>query len=625
MYKISVPIMNSNTPREEWETIYAQIKRFDAERVFLALDCYQLDPVKREKAIRSLKENCDYFRSKGLEVGAWIWAFMLPENRDFRCMRTIAGDDVPDTMCPTDPAFMEFAREYIRDIACCGVDIIMFDDDLRYGFRGDSPSCLCDGHMERIRSITGMDISRQEVEKYILTGGRNPVRDAYLKANGDVLREFAAAMRDAVDAVDPAIRLGACACMSSWDIDGVDAAELARILAGGTQPFVRLIGAPYWAALRGWGNELQDVVELERMESAWTRFEGLEIMAEGDVYPRPRTKCPASYLEGYDMAIRASGCTDGILKYGIDYWSRPGYETGYARCHERNRDLYRGIDRLFHGEECGVRVYEYPQKIADMVVPMKTVEKRDIQDLFFSKAARTLAYNTVPAVYEGEGVCGIVFGENARHIPLSALLGGMILDIAAAEILESRGVDTGMAGIGSLVANGECECFCESGERIYAYGSRVWGLELRPGAEVLSYMPVSGGEIPVTYRYENAAGQRFLVLNIDTVSTNDNLFKHYARSAQYAAQIPWLSGKKLPAHVYGHPALYIQCRRTEDTMTVGLWNSFADIAMEPEVVLDSAYADAEFLGCSGRLEGDRVVLSDIPAFGFAAFVVRGRI
>ena len=35
--------------------------------------------------------------------------------------------------------------------------------------------------------------------------------------------------------------------MSSWDIDGTNAYELAKILAGNTKPLVRLIGAPYWA------------------------------------------------------------------------------------------------------------------------------------------------------------------------------------------------------------------------------------------------------------------------------------------------------------------------------------------------------------------------------------------
>ena len=95
-------------------------------------------------------------------------------------------------------------------------------------------------------------------------------------------------MRESVDSVNTEIRLGTCTCMSSWDIDGISAKDTAYILAGNTKPFLRLIGAPYWAVERNWGNCIQDVVELERMESSWTREEEIEIMAEGDAYPRPR-------------------------------------------------------------------------------------------------------------------------------------------------------------------------------------------------------------------------------------------------------------------------------------------------------------------------------------------------
>jgi hypothetical protein len=60
-------------------------------------------------------------------------------------------------------------------------------------------------------------------------------------------------------------------------------------------------------------------------------------------------------------------------------------------------------------------------KVADMEIPAKVNSRVDIQSLFFSQAARTLACNSIPTVYEGDGVCGIVFDENARNLPLIAL------------------------------------------------------------------------------------------------------------------------------------------------------------------------------------------------------------
>lgn len=410
--------------------------------------------------------------------------------------------------------------------------------------------------------------------------------------------------------------------MTSWDIDGTDAYELSKILAGDTKPLVRLIGAPYWAVKKSWGNSLQDVIELERMESAWTKINDIEIMAEGDVNPRPRTLCPASYLEGFDTAIRASGCTDGIMKYGLDYISNADYETGYAKFHERNREVYTKIDKMFRTKtHCGIRVYESMKKVSDMVMPTKVNNEVNIQDLFFSKAARTLAYNTIPTVYEGDGICGIVFDENARNMPLEAIQNGLILDIAAAEILAERGIDVGIERIGEATTGFE-EHFIEDNNHILTFGATFYDIKLKNTAEILSDVETGSGRIPMSFRYENASGNRFLVLNINTRSDSDNILKHYARSRQYAEQIKWLSGQKLPAYAYGNPALYIQCKQGKGALAVGLWNFCADIAIEPIVELNKEYQKIEFINCDGRFEGDRVYLTDIPPFGFVAFEVR---
>ena len=135
MYKISVPIMNAYVERNGREETLRELKRFDADRVFLALDCYELDDNKRAKAMTALAENCRFFQSQGFEVGAWIWTFWVKGTKKFRCMRSLAGKDEEEFICPTDESFVEFACDYIADIARCGVSLIMFDDDFRYGFR----------------------------------------------------------------------------------------------------------------------------------------------------------------------------------------------------------------------------------------------------------------------------------------------------------------------------------------------------------------------------------------------------------------------------------------------------------------------------------------------------------
>lgn len=622
MYKISVPVMNCNLKRNNREKTLQEIKKLGAERVFLALDSYELNAQKRNYVLQELADNCAFFKEQGLEVGAWIWTFLVNNNTQFRNMRSIEGTEIKKHMCPTDESFVKFASDYIKDVAKCGVSLILFDDDFRYGFLAESPACLCDRHIEIINKITGESLGREELRNYIATGKKNKFRDAYLKANGDALRNFAAAMRTAVDQVDPQIRVGACACITSWDIDGTDAYEIAKILAGNTMPFTRLIGAPYWAVEQSWGNSLQDVVELERMESAWTKRSDLEIMAEGDVFPRPRINCPASFLEGFDTAIRASGCTDGILKYALDYTSCADYEKGYTCFHQRNIPLYAAIDKAF-GEKssCGVRVYESMKKVADMEIPTKVNQQVDIQSGLFSTAAKVLSHNGIPSVYEGEGICGIVFGENARALPIGALQKGLILDIAAAEILRERGVDVGIEKIAGPLQQPREEHFLHSDNYIMISGATVYDITVKENAEVLSCVETPEGVVPVSYRYENANGNKFLVLNIYVSQNRSAMLKHYERGRQIAENIPWLSGEKLPAYIYGHPSLYMQCKKNEKAMAVGLWNFFADTAIEPVVELEGSFRDIHFINCSGKMENDKVYLSDINPYAVAGFEV----
>ena len=622
MYKISVPIMNCNVKRSNRERLLEEIKRFGAERIFLALDTYETDPEKRAFVMEELSDNCKFFKAEGFEVGAWIWTFWVKGETDFTLMRTLSGALRNEFMCPLDKNFTSFAATYISDIAKCGVDLIQFDDDFRYGIVGDLPACLCEHHIKLINEIIGENLTREEIKNHILSGSKNKVRDAYLKANGTAFRYFASEVRKAVDKVNPEMRISLCSCMSSWDIDGTDAFKLSRILSGDNKPIARLIGAPYWAVNKNWGNNLNDVIELERMESVWTKKGDIEIMAEGDAYPRPRINCPASYLECFDTAIRASGCTDGILKYGIDYTSNASYETGYAKFHEKNRPVYSAIDKMFANKKsAGVRVYESMNKVADMVMPTKVNNEVNIEDLFFSKAARSLTACSIPTVYEGDGVCGIVFDENARNLPLSALEKGLIIDIAAAEILTERGIDVGLNEIGEILPDAYEEHYINDDNYIATYSSVIYNIKISEKAEILSDTATSKGDIPVSYRYENGEGQRFLVLNVNT-RNSIILLKHQARSLQYAESILWLSENKLPAYIYGNPNLYLQCKKDENSMAVGLWNIFADKVLDPVTILDKAYKSIEFANCSGRIEGNKVYLSDIEAFGFAFFEVK---
>ena len=59
-----------------------------------------------------------------------------------------------------------------------------------------------------------------------------------------------------------------------------------------------------------------------------------------------------------------------------------------------------------------------------------------------------------------------------------------------------------------------------------------------------------------------------------------------------------------------------------EATSVLMLNIHKDEILDPVVMLDRCYSHVRFVNCSGHLEGDKLCLSDIPAFGIAAFEVK---
>lgn len=619
MYKITVPMVVRNIERAGGkQKILEQLKRLDAKRVILALGAMSVNTDEKEHEIALLKEYTDFFKANGLAVSSWSWTFMTDTAHPFTAIESANGVRLNNFACPLDDEFCEFACKYIQDIARQGVDVVMLDDDFRFGYMGGKFNCTCKYHMKKITDIIGEDISARELQKRALTGGKNKYRDAWLKVNGEALIGYAKKLRAAVDEINPNIRIGFCSCISVWDADGVDSVTLAKTLAGNTKPYMRLIGAPYWAVKKSWGNRLQNVIETERMERAWCG-DGIEIYAEGDAFPRPRTNCPASYLELFDIAIRASGGFDGIQKYALDYCSTTEYEKGYADRHQKNKPIYDFVDRHFDKPAVGVRVYEKMQKLSEMDIPDKLCDNPDVFNLVFSNASRMLADNSVPTTYEGEGVCGIAFGDNVKCVPRDAYKKGLILDIRAAKILMQSGVDVGIKEIGEqLLVNEEHY----SGEYIY-FSKPVYANEVVCDGKAIvksefakTKTKFSYKKLPALIEYTNAQGERFLIYTFDSYLSDECVMRAYIRTKQvneFAA---------LPVFVCGCPDLYLLAKGDDSELAVGFFNIFADEAVLPSVALDREYTSVECINCTAELCGKTLKISDIPAFSFAAVILK---
>ncbi len=636
-YRLAIPTLLDNPLFEKYYPEWVRrCKNAGADIVFLAVSRCTAAEEEKERQLALLRKYIPLLREEGLEVGIWLSSLGhggtcatndVEADDGLTQMLSLDGERAHESNCPLDPAFRELFADWIRRLGSTGPAIIQLDDDYRMSYRNGGRYCCCEHHRPLLEEALGEPFDAARMKKALLEGSPNPWRNAWLKVQGEGLNSLAAALRAALDEVDPTIRLNHCAVLSTWDVDGVDSLTLARTFAGDTKPLLRLIGAPYWPAVHGFDEiHLTAVCEYERLQQHWAKDSGVELFCEGDVYPRPRYTTPAAYLEGLDQVMRAAGGSDGILKYMFDYYASPAYETGYYDRHLRNLSLYRSIHRMFDGKQAvGVTVYEPTHTLALSHDP-GSLEQRCIPP-----ALRFVTDNSLPVRYDGGEDATVIFDDAAEAATAEQLAHGAILDAAAARILTRRGFDVGVAAFGEELYP-EAERYFAEDETVHVQGGRYCRLQAAAGAHVLSALQMPAQEDPArrsapgAFRYENAQGQRFLVYAFEArhcvqQGAQHGMMRGWCRASQLRRQLEWLSGRAPDAICDAAPDLYMLVKRDARSMSVGLWNFGLDTVFCPRVQLGADWA--ALLPGQGKsmLNGRTVTLGELPAFGFASFTV----
>ena len=630
MYKIQIPLINATL---DCEAALIEIEKAGAKRIWLALPRGIEAEEKLQRGLELLKKNMAYFEERGYEVGVWISSLghggALAQDDPDELVRAdryekqvgLEGTSCGDSFCPTGEAFAHDYVDWIGRIVEAGAKMIMIDDDYRLSLRSCGNGCCCERHMAEYCERVGEKVTREQLKELVFSGGPSKYRDAWLDMGHDALIGLAKRIRARVDEVNPEVRMGVCAVMTTWDVDGVNAMELTRTLAGNTKPFLRTIGAPYWAANEPKSKRMGYVINVSRMQRHWCEASGIELFSEGDVYPRPRYMTPASYLEMFDMALRADGGWDGILKYMIDYSSSVEYEKGYIKRMVRNRPVYDWIEkRMAKGVAEGADVICEIERLRKAVLP-EGATCGEINEAYFCPSALRLATECSVPVTFGTRNVHMAFGENGRYITQEQLRDGAVLDIGAARILTERGIDVGIEAMGEAQTVSGLEQFPGYGERV-AVGNmrRLRAVRLKAGAEALSFV----GEHATAYRYENERGQRFLVYSFDMDASwmEMGVCRSYCRQKQLIEGLEWAGRRRLAAVCAGNPDLYILCKRTEEGMAIGLFNLSADYIADAEIALDGVYEGMETFGCEGELAGENVKLrSELAPYAFAGVLL----
>lgn len=638
MYKITIPTVVTNGHFNREKTL-AEIKRCGAERIAIAIDREIGFAFSSPENLKLIKELISYYKENGLEALVWLGETFGHDGSPakgkapYKNIRLFDKGDII-AFCPMDEKFKEDFCTWVKNIAKCGADMIMLDDDFRQGYRGGL-GCCCDLHLGAMEEKLGEKIELSSLKEKMFDGGKNKYRDAWMDVQKEAMYSFAKALREALDSVNPDARLGFCASPGIWDCEGTDAFELARIMAGKTKPFLRAIGAPYWTYNKPY-HTLGEVIEYERLQFEWCKaHEDIEIFSEGDTYPRPRCETPASYLECYDMALRADGMSDGILKYMLDYVSDADYETGYIDAMVENMELYKDIERIFKDKKhVGVRPFNVMHKVKNAELDYKEPGFwGNVQNYIYEPSLRLAVFNALPVTYE-KGNVNIIFGENARYIPEEDLKYGNIIDIKAAKILMERGIDVGIEHVCENAGYNQAgftdvphEYFVEEDEYVRLSPLDISYPKLKNEAKVITEYHTKATKADGAFHYENKDGIRFLVFPFSAAKVKENVisgwFDSYSRRRQLIKSINWLQNKPLKVYADGnYPRLYVQAKENETELCVGLWNLFQDKIQNARIKVDCD-GEIEFFNCEGHKENDTVIIdSVIYPFEFAGFEIK---
>lgn len=656
-YKTAIPVMTGDKSTDEWKVTISELKRAEADFVFLVYYRTLENKSKKDEAIRVFVENKEILERAGFKVGAWFcptvgYGSRTPGDNDAeRYYGRIVGalGESTHAFCPLCEEFCDDLYDEFARVAKTGVKHILLEDD--FTLTGGklwvaSPGCLCDEHLKVLSERTGEELTREKLTPYLTGGCSNKYRTEYLKLMAESLLKVAHGIERAVHTVAEDIRIGFSSNSASYTLEGASAFDIARTLAGNLKPFVRLTAAPYWKN----GPSLNSVTETARMQGAWFSSRGIDVMTEGDTYPRPRFLVSAAELEMYDTILRADGNSDAILKYMLDYTASADYETGYVDFHAENKAVYKEISERFVGDNVGLKVFEYPH----------STEVMDFDDSFDYMGLcdhGTLPFlsqwfvtdNSIPTTYGETDGAALVFGTNALFLTDEDLNRGLILDVKAARILEERGVDVGFESIEETVKPSG-EYFVDENDSTVVSTEREGGFfkfRLKENAVVLSKFYVCGeilsvaarykeefDNFPSCYIYENENKQRFMIYTFAPTYVksksewHNGIFRNYYRQSQLIRGYEWLCGKPLPAVCEKNPGLYILCKRDKNKLNVGIWNISNDKINNPTVVLDKEYSEKSFSkghNCSGRIKGRKAELvGTLYPYEFVFFSVSER-
>ncbi len=610
-YKLSVPMPLIPAEESYFQIYLEMLKEMGADRVFLfapPMDASYMPELREYREWSEiLREKIGIFRSAGISTAFWMahtighgGDLSLGNNSPYQQITGPEGKQASGCYCPLDKDFRNHVCASLAIMADSGVELIMLDDDFRVNLHKPevSAGCFCKLHMDAFKKETGLDLSRDEIVKHALCGRPNEIREKWLDLNGTAMLDFAGEMEKVVHSVDKNTRFGLATAMTLWSNEGVDMRRLLEVMAGGTKPFLRTIGAPYWSKDP---SNLSWVVEYNCLQKAWSKEWNAELMAEGDTFPHTRFHCSASSLHAYQQGLFASGYTN-ILNYSLVYLPKPDHEQGYFSKVRESMNNYDAICRFFPSDYLSEGIYPVctPNNFMNIRMPEDLVDD-EISWPDEQVFVRFLSGMGIPITYEGTGPV-FLSGYGAAGLKEKELdellIRGAVVDSSAAEWLLERSLDIGLEFCTDERTPVFEYYFDEDFSGKY-HGDRVWLLtsgngvfkrcRIRTGAKIISeFCGIDGMKsFPSVILYENEKKQRFCIFAFDIYKAKNGkqLLYNYARQEQLTRCINWVGKKPLPVSVNSYPDIHVVCRKSPDgrRTAIAVQNFNLDPVIDPEL------------------------------------------
>lgn len=510
---------------------------------------------------------------------------------DFRWAVGADGTTSTSAACPLDGAWRREAKRLYRTFAALHPERLWIDDDVAAYIRAEIQGpCLCPACLAEMAKRTGTAYDRQELVRAVLADPPNPVREAWLAFQSDLMLEIFRELGDAVHEVSPETALGVMhSAIESHFAQGRDWTRQLAVL-GTPQPWCRPTLACY---SQGSAVDVLDGLNFTRLAQAALPA-GTPILPEVENWPHSRWYksvrmvrahmglCQLLGLDEITLSIqRFTGRIDLIRDEEQEWYTMLGASKPWLQAIADlgiRPDQFRGIGLFFHPD-----IARHVQVAANARTLNALTRHRPLDATIAALGFATrYGQASVTVVTHEQPLC-------LDDASLEALFsGGVLLDARAAEALCRRGRGD-LAGILGRAEDGRGvnEMVVDdafggaAGERISIRMDGIpWQFRLPPAVREISVLCDYGGRRTGhgIVLFENSLGGRVAVLPYDSQAggLKTATFMCYTRQAQLLAVFEWLGRAAVPCLVR-HAACALPLVAEQDgRLIIGVINTLSD-------------------------------------------------